>query len=53
MFKLWLHHIKQKIGIQGNTALATNTVFDLIMTSNDLNDLQKLNFFQNGLDGQT
>ena len=25
----------------GNTVVATNTVFDLLMTSNDLNDLQK------------
>ena len=44
-------HIKQKIGIQ--VAGATNTVFDLLMTSNDLNDLQKGKNFNYGLDGQT
>ena len=44
-------HIKQKIGIQ--VAGATNKVFDLLMTSNDLNDLQKWKFFNYVLDGET
>ena len=34
-------------------AVATNTVFGLLMTSNDLNDLQKGKNFNYGLDGQT
>ena len=32
----------------GNTAVATKPVFDHIMTSNDLIDLQKLKFFNHG-----
>ena len=35
---IFLRNLRAK---PGNTAVATNTVFDLIMTSNDLNDLQK------------
>ena len=29
-------HIKRKLGTQGNTATATNSGFDPLMTSNDL-----------------
>ena len=41
MFKLWFYAYQTKDRNPGNTAVATNTVFDLLMTSNDLNDLQK------------
>ena len=44
MFKLWLYAYQTKDRNPGNTAVATNTAFDLIMTSN-LNDLQKMKIF--------
>ena len=36
MFQLWLHAYKTKVRSPGNTVVATNLVFDLIMTYNDL-----------------
>ena len=38
---IWLYAYQTKAMNPGNTVVATNTVFDLLMTSNDLNDLQK------------
>ena len=36
MFKLWLHAYQTKARNPGNTVAATDPVFDLLMTSNDL-----------------
>ena len=43
MFQLWLHAYQTKAKNPGNTVVATNSVFDLLMTSND-NDLQNSGF---------
>ena len=36
IFQLWLNAYQTKAGNPGNPVAATNPVFDLLMTSNDL-----------------
>ena len=43
IFQLWLYAYQMKARDSRNTVAATNPLFDLLMTSNDLNDLQNEN----------
>ena len=44
MFYLWLYAYQTKAMNPRNTVAATNPLFGLLMTSNDLNDLHKWKF---------
>ena len=48
IFQLWFYAYQTTARNPGNTVVATNTVFDLLMTSDDLNDLQKWKCFNYG-----
>ena len=44
-FNYGLYAYQAKARNPGNTVAATNPVFDLLITSNDLNNLQKMKMF--------
>ena len=48
MFQLWLYAYETKARNPRNTVASTNPVFNFLMTSNDLNDLQKCKCFNCG-----